>query len=57
MVTFCEHMLKVMLWDTLRLLLLLRAIRSKRSAEGGWVDVGAGAAGAGTSLNRSGMAD
>lgn len=56
MFAFCGHMLKVMLWDELRLL-LLGAIRSKRSAEGGWVDAGAGAGGAGTSLNRSGMAD
>ncbi len=48
MVAFCGHMLKVMLWDALRLL-LLGVIRSKRSVEAGWVDVG-------TSLNRSGMA-
>lgn len=54
-VAFCGHMLKVMLWDALRLL-LLGVIRSKRSVEAGWVDVGTGAAGAGTSLNRSGMA-
>lgn len=56
MVAFCGHTLKVMLWDALRLL-LLGDIRSKRSAEGGWVDVGKGAAGAGTSLKRSGMTD
>lgn len=49
MAAVCEHMLKVMLWDALRLLLLL-AIRSKRSAEGGWLDVGAG--GMLTSINR-----
>lgn len=48
--------MKVMLWDALRLL-LLGVIRSKRSVEVGWVDVGTGAAGAGTSLNRPGMAD
>lgn len=48
----CEHMLKVMLWDALRLL-LLGAIRSKRSAEGGWVEAGAGTGGLLTSMNRS----
>lgn len=53
MAAVCEHMLKVKLWDALRLQ-LLGAIRSKRSAEGGWVDVRAG--GMDTSLNRSGTA-
>lgn len=55
--TFWEHVLKVMLWEELRLL-WWGPIRSNKSAEGGCVDIGAGLdVTGGTSLKRSGTTE